>query len=359
MRWLMVTRKLDPADNRTGFVMDWVRALAARLDQLDVICQETAHPALPDNVRAFSMGKEYGAGRLAQAGRFTQHLRALTPQVDGVFCHMIPRYVLFAAPWTRLYRKPLFLWYTHRQVSPELRLASALATRIMTASPGSFPLRSSRLTVMGHGIDASLFPPSAVENDPPEIVLVARLARIKRQDWLLRAASQAMARGDVRPFRVLLVGGPVEGEPEYGAELERLAGQLDPAPAMVFTGPLPHVQVADIIRGCAVAVNLSPPGLFDKAALEPMLTGKPTLVVNPDFLPVLGEAADDLYLPEDASGDAVVNRLADRLARLLALSPEERAALGMPLRERALAAHALDGLMDRMVTLMREAVAHA
>jgi glycosyltransferase involved in cell wall biosynthesis len=353
MRWLMITRKLDPADNHVGFVMDWLQGLAARLDHLDVICQETAHPVLPENVRAFSMGKEAGAGRLEQAWRFTRHLRALTPEVDGIFCHMIPRYVLFAAPWARMYRKPLFLWYTHRQISPELRIASALATRIMTASSGSFPLKSSKVSVMGHGIDARLFSPAQVENDPPEIVLVARLARIKRQEWLLRAASQVMARGDAKPFRVLLVGGPVEGEPEYWAELERLASQLDPAPAVVFSGPLPQAQVAGLIQGCAVAVNLSPPGLFDKAALETMLAGKPTLVVNADFLPVLGEAADLLYLPEDSGA------LADRLARLLALSPEERAALGMQLRERVLPAHSLDGLMDRMVTLMREAISHA
>jgi glycosyltransferase involved in cell wall biosynthesis len=240
-----------------------------------------------------------------------------------------------------------------------LRIASAIATRIMTSASGSFPLRSSKLSIIGQGIETSLFSPPLAEHDPPEIVLVARLARIKRQDRLLRAASQVMARGGVGPFRVLLVGGPVEGEPDTPAELERLAAQLDPAPAVAFTGPLAHGQAADVIRGCALAVNLSPPGLFDKAALESMLAGKPTLVTNPDFLPLLGEAADILYLPEDADGDAPVDRLADRLARLLAMSPEERAALGMPLRERALAAHALDGLMYRMVTLMREAVSHA
>ena len=105
MRWLMITRKLDPTDDRAGFVMRWVEALAARLDHLDVICQEHANPTLPANVTLHSMGKESGAGRIAQARRFTQLLRTLTPQVDGVFCHMIPRYVLFAAPWTRLYRQ--------------------------------------------------------------------------------------------------------------------------------------------------------------------------------------------------------------------------------------------------------------
>jgi glycosyltransferase involved in cell wall biosynthesis len=203
--------------------MRWIETLAARLDHLDVICQEHAHPNLPPNVTAHSMGKESGAGRMMQAWRFTQHLHRLAPHVDGIFCHMIPRYVLFAAPWTRLHRKPLLLWYTHRQASAELRIASRLVSHILTASPGSFPLKTDRLSVMGHGIETDLFPRPKGENDPPELVLVARLSRIKRQDVLLRAASRVMACGEVGLFRVLIVGGPVEGEPDYPPDLHALA----------------------------------------------------------------------------------------------------------------------------------------
>ncbi|MBN2305961.1 MAG: glycosyltransferase family 4 protein [Anaerolineae bacterium] len=355
MRWIMITRKLDPADDRAGFVMRWIETLAARLDHLDVICQETAHPTLPDNVSAYSMGKESGAGRPTQVRNLVKHLRARVPESDGVLCHMIPRYVWLSAPWTRLHHKPLFLWYTHRQITAELRLAHRLATHILTASPGSFPLPSGKLNVVGHGIDTALFPPAEGESAPPELVLVARLSHIKRQDWLLRAASGVMARGDSRPFRVRIVGGPVEKEPGYLAELQALAGSLTPRPDVDFTGPLPHAQAAEIVRNCAVALNLSPPGLFDKTALEAMLTGKPTLVTNPDFLPLLGDAADVLYLPPDADESVLV----DRLAHLLALSPDERAALGRDLRERARAAHSLDGLMDRIAALMREAASHA
>ena len=350
MRWLMTTRKLDPTDARAGFMMRWVETLAARLDHLDVICQESADPALPPNVAVYSMGKESGAGRAAQAWWFSQHLRALVPGVDGVFCHMIPRYVLFAAPWTRLHHKPLWLWYTHREANAELRLAHALSTRILTASPGSFPLPSHKVTVMGHGIETDLFPPSESENAPPEIVHVARLARIKRQDWLIRAASMLMQRGDVRPFRVVIVGGPVEHDPGYATELEALARTLEPMPPVTFTGPLPRDQLAEVLHGCAAAVNLSPPGLFDKAVLEAMLSAKPTLVTNTDFVPLLGEASELLYLPYDAGLDD----LADHLARLLALAPAQRAAMGADSRARTLAAHSLDGLMDRLAALMQE-----
>ncbi len=354
MRWLLITRKLDPADGHVGFVMRWVEALAARLDRLDVICQETTHPPLPANVRAVSMGKERGASRIAQAWRFTAHLRRLVPEVDGVFCHMIPRYVWFAAPWARLHRKPLLLWYTHRQITPELRLAAHLARYILTASPGSFPLPSGKVRVMGHGIDAALFPPPEGEDIPPTIVQVARLARIKRQDVLIRAAALLAARDDVSAFRVQLIGGPVQEQPDYPAMLEALIRSCDPSPPVSVTGLLPHAEAIALLRRSAIAVNLSPPGLFDKAALEGMFAGKPTLVTNADFAPLIGHAADLLLLPPDADETA----LAARLAQLLALSPEERAALGAELRARALAAHSLDSLMDRVVALMGEAVRH-
>ncbi len=351
MRWLMITRKLDPGDDHVGFVMRWIEALAARLDHLEVICQEHAHPALPANVTVYSMGKESGAGRLAQAWRLTQALRTLTPQVDGVFCHMIPRYVLFVAPWTRFYHKPLLLWYTHRQASVELKIASRLATHILTASPGSFPLKTAQLAVMGHGVETDLFPPPEGETDPPEVILVARLAHIKRQDWLIRAAARIVERGENIPFRVVIVGGPVENEPDYPEALRALTRTLDLAPDVIFTGPLPHADAAARLRGCAVAVNLSPVGLFDKAALEGMFAGKPTIVTNTDFSPLLGDSADLLYLPDSASE----TELADKLARLLAMTPEERGVIGAELRARALAAHSLDGLMDRIVAVMGKA----
>ncbi len=349
MRWLMLTRVLDPHSQALGFTVRWVEELAARLDHLDIICQTHSNPTLPPNVRFYSMGKERGAGRAAQAWNLTRYLRQLVPQADGVFAHMIARYVWFAAPWTRLYRKPLLFWYTHRQVTRELRLADALATAVMTAAPSSYPLPSPKVHVMGHGIAAELFPLAQEEASPPTVIYVARLSRIKRQDYLLRAVAQVAAQ-DVGAFRVQLIGGEMPQYPDYPAELEALARALPPSVPVTFSGVLPRMEAARAVRQSALAVNLSPPGLFDKAALEAMLTGKPVVVSNADFLPLLGAHADLLYVPYDAAETV----LAERLARLLRMSSAERAAIGRDLRERALAAHALDGLMDRMVQLMQE-----
>lgn len=59
---------------------------------------------------------------------------------------------------------------------------------------------------------------------------------------------------------------------------------------MTFAGNLPPEGVRDWYRRAAVAVNLSPVGLFDKAALEAMATGVPIIVSNPAFNSLLGDS---------------------------------------------------------------------
>ncbi|HVO41121.1 MAG TPA: hypothetical protein VMT34_00790, partial [Aggregatilineales bacterium] len=95
-----------------------------------------------------------------------------------------------------------------------------------------------------------------------------------------------------------------------------------------------------------LAVNLMPPGSFDKAALEAMLIGVPLIAVNPAFAPLWGEYTVLLQTPPRAE------ELASRIAGLLAMAPADRAKIGGALRERTIAAHSLDGLMDRLVALM-------
>jgi len=117
-----------------------------------------------------------------------------------------------------------------------------------------------------------------------------------------------------------------------------------------LVGPLPPRDLVTLYRRASVVTNLSPVGLFDKAALEAMLTATPVIVSNPAFDPLLGDHRDALRVtaPDDAAGAA------DRIAGLLAMPAEQRALMGRDLRARAAAEHGLDRLMERLVGLMQE-----
>jgi len=349
----MLTQKLDPFDPVLAFTLGWVRALAARVDHLHVLCleiQPLTEP-LPGNVTAWSMGKEHGAGRAQELGAFYKVLSRISGDADVVFCHMIPRFAVLATPFAMLYGKPLILWYVHRQISLELRLAMAFSHYVATAVPDSFPLPTSKLRPLGHGIDAEFFASDAnpVSCDEPLIVHVARLMPIKHQDILLRAFA---ALPDRITARIALVGEVPRGQDaSYRDQLRALADDLGIASHVTFTGGLNPQAVRDLYRQASIAVNLSPPGLFDKAALESMLCGVPTVVANPAFDPVLGD-----YMPQlRISSSDDVSGLTERLRALLApdfLSSAASQTMTQTVRERVRAAHSLDGLMDRLVALM-------
>jgi glycosyltransferase involved in cell wall biosynthesis len=366
MRVLMITQRLDERDWLVSVIPRWVNALAKHLDALDVVALEIGQYAPPPNVRVYSMGKERGLGKIGKTLRFYRTVISLIGKADAVFVHMIPRYAVMVGPLARLARKPLALWYTHRHAGLQLRLALRFCHRVMTATPDSFPLPTDKLRVLGHGIDTEFYAPGdSGRGDPtgtsvdrlagrpyppvdmsnrPTILHVARLMPIKHQETLLWALAsgidaQAMLAGDV----------PQGQNASYVENLKALAYGLGIDSRVTFAGGLPPDAVRDWYRRAAIAVNLSPPGLFDKAALESMATGTPTIVSNPAFDPLLGDHVSALRIasPDDVEG------LAARLLALLALPEDERQAMMADIRERVVAAHGLERLMPRLVNVIK------
>ena len=145
-----------------------------------------------------------------------------------------------------------------------------------------------------------------------------------------------------------VVAGGVQagGLDDYFAELQRMAAGL--GERFRFLGPVPHDQTPALYRSAALAVNLSPTGGLDKAVLEGLLSGAPTLVRNRSFAPLLAEDAGLLLAPD---GD--VAEVTEKLAALLDLPEAERRALGLRLSERARAQHGLDMLADKLVAEMQ------
>jgi len=240
------------------------------------------------------------------------------------------------------------LWYTHRQRSAQLRLGLAMSWRVVSADASSFPFQTDKLRVIGHGIDTEFYAPPPESHQEgggtqPLVVQVGRLAAIKHQATAIMAVAGTAA-------RLALIGGAQAGySSDYERRLHDLARELELDERCEFTGDLPAVAVRDWYRRAAVAVNMSPVGLFDKAVLESMACGLPTVVCNPAFAPLLGDKADLLLTsgPDDVAG------LRYRLERLFALSDEERADIGWQLREGVLREHSLDGLTGRLLAVLR------
>ena len=98
-RLIFATQKLDPDDPVLAATVPMVRALAARVDELVVLCDSAVPAAVPANARVH----EFGARTQAERGaRFVAALaRELRPRPIGVVAHMVPLYAVLAAPLVR------------------------------------------------------------------------------------------------------------------------------------------------------------------------------------------------------------------------------------------------------------------
>ena len=169
---------------------------------------------------------------------------------------------------------------------------------------------------------------------------------IKRHHILLETAALLRDRGISAQFAVAGAAATVEGL-NYQATLETRIAELGIGDRFKLLGALDRETLLMNYRRATIVTNLSPPGLFDKAALEALCTARPVLVTNPAFDDVLGDYLPLLRLDDPPEPKAV----ADKLAALLAQTPADRLAMGAALRERTAQTHGLDRLMDRLVAL--------
>ncbi len=384
MRLLLFNLMTDESDPVLGFACGWIRELAARCEFVDVITMYRGAYQLPPNVRVYSVGRERGLSKLRRLLNFYRHLLHLlsSRRYDACFAHMMPLFAGLAGPLLSARGIPMTLWYTHRQRSAQLRLGTAMSRRVVSADASSFPYATDKLRVIRHGIDTEYysppppnplphqegrgiqapssgggiqtpFPPSGMpaiemagkgagDRSHPLVVQVGRLAAIKHQATTI----QALAGTDAR---LALIGGLQPGAPrDYEEHLRDLIRRLNFEERCQLLGDSPAAEVRDWYRRATVAVNMSPPGLFDKAALESMACAVPTVVCNPAFAPLLGEHRELLLTegPEDIDG------LRERLERTCALTVAERAAIGAKLRENVRREHSLARLIERLLAVL-------
>jgi len=322
-RLVFVTQSVDPGHPVLAATIPKVRALAARVEEVVVLAQSAADAALPANVEVRTFAAPSRAGR---AWRFERELARALP-AGAVLAHMIPVYVLLAAPLVRPRRIPLLLWYTHWKASMTLRLAEKLATAIVSVDRRSFPLESAKVRPIGHGIDVNEF--NCFDRSGRRGVhalVLGRYSPAKGIETILRGAAQ------VEGVEVEVRGTSLNGlEQKHRRDLERLGVPLGDA--------VPRAQVPELLAGADVLLNNMEAGAPDKVVYEAAAACLPVLASNPVFDELFDgyELAFERESPES---------LAERLRWFSALGDDERAEIGRTLRERVVERHSVDTWAD-------------
>jgi glycosyltransferase involved in cell wall biosynthesis len=323
VRLVFITQRVDSRHPALAATIPKIRALAERVDELVVLAQSGDPDELPTNVELATFG---GPSRLRRGVEFERVLNRALPAA-AVVAHMVPLYVVLAAPLVRPRRIPLVLWFTHWKSTRLLRVAERAATAVVSVDRRSFPLESAKVRPIGHGIDVTEFPcVPARERNPFRALVLGRYSPAKGLPAIFEAVRE------VDGVELTLHGAALsEVERRHRRELEGYGFELG--------GSIPRSEVPRLFARVDVLVNNMRAGAPDKVVYEAAASCLPVLASNPVF----DELFEDLPLAFARDDPA---SLADRLRWLVSLPAEERAAIGRTLRERVVQRHSVDSWAD-------------
>lgn len=305
-----------------------------------MLCSGVGRYELPANVRVRTFGS---TRKLARGVRFLRELAAelrREPAPDAVLAHMVPLFLLLAAPLAKPRGIPLLLWYQHGMASRALRLAVRLADAILTADVRSFPLRSAKVFGIGHAIDVDRFSPAPARPSGDgrlRLLALGRFSWVKGYDTLLDGFRLAVERGlDAQ----LELRGPqlTEAERRHHAELEALVRRSPELSERVeLAESVPRDRVPELLRnadGVLSATHARDSETFDKVIVEAAACGVPVLADNSALDELLGGLAVELrFRSRDAES------LAGTLLAFAEAGPDRRREAGAELRRRVESGH--------------------
>lgn len=348
MRLVMLTQKVDRDDDLLGFVVSLLSHLARECRRIDVCCLQAGRHSLPSNVHVHPLGKDWTT-RKSKWGLRLAGLAAgfvADGDVDVWFGHMNPEFTLALAPFAKASGRPLVMWYAHRAVSLRLRAALAVCDAAATSVPAGLRIKSRKVHVIGQCIDTDAFVPRDGPADPPTICAVGRISPIKDTRTLLGAFRSLVEEHGDRTARLQIVGEPaLAADHAYEAECREFVRRHGLGGRVDFAGRIAHSALPETVAASAVGVNLAPTGAVDKAALESMACGVPTIVCNETFETFLSR--EDHPRLMFRAGDAA--DLAGRLRDLLALPRVERTAMSRRLREMVVAEHSVEHMTGELM----------
>ena len=237
----------------------------------------------------------------------------------------------------------------HRRPPADFAERAAAAAAVVTVSKANaraiverHGVPAGHVRVIHCGIDTERFRPNGGPADPPRIVAVARLAKVKNLPLLLQACAALKAKG--LDFRVAVVGDGPERD-----ELAAARRRLGVSELVDLVGPAVQSEVSAWWQRAAVGVLTSTSEGMPVSLMEAAACGVPVVATAVGGTPeVIEHGVTGLLTP---SGDPLA--LAAGLERLL----RDRAlasGLGAAARQRAEERFSVAASVDRLLELWHE-----
>ena len=334
-----MTQAIDPRHRVLGFMVGWIIVLRKHVESMVVIGQEVGSEArglIGSNVHIETLGKEKNVPRWKQVLRFVSILIHQRKEYGVIFIHMTPIWAIIAWPIAVIFQKKLILWYEAPGRGWNVRLATFMVDKILSATPGVVQ-GTTKQRVIGHGIDTDLFKSHSQERTPRTLISVGRVTPVKRYHVLLRILRDL---GD--GYTLTIVGTAfTESDKRERERLLQLVEEYQLQHRLMWT-QCDHSELPKIYNRSWIYVHTAD-SCLDKALLEAMACG--TLCLS--CAPKIQGSIPAITRSTEAS-------LVNDIQSLCGISSEEYERKGSVLRAFVEEHHSLSTLPNRILTECRD-----
>lgn len=295
--WINQFTSLD--DDGLGIAIEWIQVAAIQFSKVSVISHRCGRlPKLP-NVEFYSLDEYTSGSRILKLVRLNYLLVKIILRTKpcGIFTHMVPVFGIFSGIWGRIFSIKAIQWYAHGITTIPLIMSSILNSKVVTASKESISLKSDKVEVWGHSINAKLYYQSITTNSLynfPKIVTIGRISQAKNIDLMIDAIYYYKRKYG---YITLDIYGSCRGSTfNYKAELEKKINDLNLSSEVKFKGSLSYTDVPSRLTEYDFFINLSDTNSIDKAVLEAIVNGRMTLTSNRAFKDIYTNHNKDFFI---------------------------------------------------------------
>ncbi len=281
---LILNIATDSKHTSLGFAISWLNEFSKNYQEVDVITLNKGDTsALSDNINIYEINKH--KSKLFTVSNFYKTINLLTKTNNYEYCfsHMSAIMMLASYPVLLMRKLTSIFWYTHegpKNLFNKLILfkATLLANKIITASENSFPLKSKKVTSIGHAIDYRTFYKKIDSFTKKDFAIVSRISKSKNieesiEGFLNSNASESRS--------ILIIGGPLTSDDKI--YYEHLLNKYQNNNNVSFIGPVSHSELVNYLQNVSFHINNTDKGFYDKSVLETSANGIINFYKNIDY----------------------------------------------------------------------------
>ena len=132
MKLFILAPEITENHTALAFLPTWIRKISEKVDKVMIFTlNHDKNTLFPRNVKVYSPPRN---NKYIYFFFINYYILKNVFKSDVVFSMMYPILTIWAGPYSKLFQKPIVMWYAHGSVSENLKKAYSIAKFIVTSS---------------------------------------------------------------------------------------------------------------------------------------------------------------------------------------------------------------------------------